>query len=176
MAKSLSVENLLPQNVWSIINYCIIIIIIIIIKTESAVQGRERVRALNQSDDPIPHNQPMEERKMRKQQETKIKNRLGQQESIGSALKTLQSHTIKYSVTKIGPMRRREEDKGSAILRSFTAKGRLKGCIELLLILNSMHNTATGRRCYFRSTSRLSVYKLVLWGQGLRTDRVRRLI
>ena len=40
MAKSLPVENLLPQNVGSIINNCIIIIIIII-KTESAVQGRE---------------------------------------------------------------------------------------------------------------------------------------
>ena len=64
MAKSLPVENLLPQNVGLIINYCIIIIIIIIIiKTESAVQGRERVRALNQSEDPTPHNQRMEERK-----------------------------------------------------------------------------------------------------------------
>ena len=48
------------------INYCIIIIIIII-KTESAAQGRERVRALYQSEDPTPHNQPMEGRKKRKQ-------------------------------------------------------------------------------------------------------------
>ena len=62
MAKSLPVENLLPQNLGSIINYCIIIIIIII-KTESAVQGRERVRALYQTEDPTPHNQPMERRK-----------------------------------------------------------------------------------------------------------------
>ena len=36
----------------------------------------------------------------------------------------------------------------------------LKGCIVLLLILNSMHNTATDRRCYFRSTSHLPVYTL----------------
>ena len=61
MAKSLSVENLLPQNVGSIINFCIIII-----KTVSAVQGRKRVRALYQSEDPTPHNQPMEGRKKRK--------------------------------------------------------------------------------------------------------------
>ena len=40
MAKSLPVENILPQNVGSVIYYCIIIIIIIIIKTDSAVQGR----------------------------------------------------------------------------------------------------------------------------------------
>ena len=64
MAKSLPVESLLPQNVWSIINYCVIIIII---KTESAVRVRERVRALNESEDPTPHNQPVEERKKRKQ-------------------------------------------------------------------------------------------------------------
>ena len=58
MAKNLPVENLLSQNVWSIINY----FIIIIIKTESVMRGRERVRALYQSEDPTPHNQPMEGR------------------------------------------------------------------------------------------------------------------
>ena len=60
----------------------IIIIINIIIKIESAVQGRGRVRQKDK------------------------KSRLGQQESIGSALKTRQSHTIKYRVTKIIPKRR----------------------------------------------------------------------
>ena len=62
MAKSLPVENLLPQNVGSIINYCIIIII----KTESAVQGRKRVRALYQSEDQT-HTQPTHGRKKKKQ-------------------------------------------------------------------------------------------------------------
>ena len=60
MVKSLSVENLLPQIVGSIINHCIIIIII---ETESALEGRERVRELYQSIDPTPHNQSMEGRK-----------------------------------------------------------------------------------------------------------------
>ena len=43
--------------------FIIIVIIIVIIKIESAVQGRERVRTLDQSNDPTPHNQPMEGRK-----------------------------------------------------------------------------------------------------------------
>ena len=170
----------------SIINYCIIINIII--KPESAVQGRERVRALYQSEDPTPHNQHMEGRKKREQWKTKIKSRLGQQESIGSALKTLQSHTIKHRVTKIIPKRRRE---GTKVLRYWEVLQRgganeclsatkaprvtragiyckgnapVKGCIGLLLILNSMHNTSSDRRCYFKSTSHLSVCRLVLWG------------
>ena len=68
MAKNLPVENQISQNMGSIINYCIIIIIIIIItKAESAVQGRERVRAFYQSEDPTPHNQPMKAIKQRKQ-------------------------------------------------------------------------------------------------------------
>ena len=95
LAKSLPVKNLLPQNVGPIISYCIIIIIIF--KTESAAQAHERVRALYQSKDPAPHNQSISGRKKRKQYETKIK-RLGQQESIGSALKILQSHIIKHRV------------------------------------------------------------------------------
>ena len=43
---------------------------------------------------PTPHNQPMEGRKRVKRRQ-KRKSRLGQQEGIGSAFKTLQSHTIK---------------------------------------------------------------------------------
>ena len=87
-----------------------------------------------------------------------------------SALETRQSHTIQHRVTKIVPKRHREGHKGSAILRSPTTRRRervpmsnqstrsntcrhiwqrqctLKGCIGLLLILNSMHNSATDRR------------------------------
>ena len=64
------------------------IIIIIIIKIESAVQGRERVRTVNKYEDTNPW----------KEEEEKIvgakrKSKLGQQESIGSYLKTSQSHT-----------------------------------------------------------------------------------
>ena len=39
-----------------IIIVIVIVIVIIIIKIESAVQGRERVRTLYQSEDPKPHN------------------------------------------------------------------------------------------------------------------------
>ena len=48
-------------------NIITIIIIIIVIKIESAVQGREAVRALYQSEETTPHNQPMEGRKKRRQ-------------------------------------------------------------------------------------------------------------
>ena len=47
-----------------------------------------------------------------------------QSESIGSALETLQSHTIKHRVTKIVPKRHREGHKGPAILRSPTTRRR----------------------------------------------------
>ena len=64
-----------------------------------------------------------------KEEEDKIvgdkkKSRSCQQESIGSALETRQSHTIKHRVTKIVPKRHREGHKGSAILRSHTTRRR----------------------------------------------------
>ena len=72
----------------------VIIIIIIIIILESAVQGRERVRTLYQSKDPNP-TEPTHGRKKKIKQQ-KRKSRSCQQESIGSALETRQSHTIKH--------------------------------------------------------------------------------
>ena len=79
---------------------------------------------------------------------------------------TRQSHIIKHRVTKIVPKRHRERHIASAILRSPTTRRRervpmskqtttsntrrhirgkftapLKGCIGLLLILNSIHNS-----------------------------------
>ena len=88
-----------------------------------------------------------------------------------SPLETCQSHTIKHRVGKIVPKRHQEGHKASAMLRSPPTRRRervpmsiqstkrvtragtygkgnapLKGCIWLLLILNSMHNSATDRR------------------------------
>ena len=77
-----------------------------------------------------------------------------------------QFHTIKHRVTKIVPKRHREghtekshneeartstyeQPKHTRVTRAFTyGKGNapLKGCIWLLLILNSIHNSATYRR------------------------------
>ena len=54
----------------------------------------------------------------------KRKSRSCQQESIGSALETRQSHTIKQRVTKIVPKRYREGHIASAILRSPTTMRR----------------------------------------------------
>ena len=148
------------------------IIIIIIIKIESAVQGRGRMRPLYQSEDNNP-TQPTHGNKKRENIRDKKKKRLGHQESTGSALKTRQSHTIKYRVTKIAPERQWEEHKGSReiqqkfnwIQQKFNeciwatkapqvtcagsygkANALLKGCIRLFLILNSMHNSAIDRR------------------------------
>ena len=122
---------------------------------------------------PTLHNQPLEGRKDKIVRDQKRKSRSYQQESIGSALETRQSHTIKNRATKIVKKRHREGHKGTAILRNPTTwrrkrvamsnqsttidrvthpgtygKGnaQLKGCIGLLLILNSMHNSATDRR------------------------------
>ena len=97
----------------------------------------------------------------------KRKSRSCPQESIGSALEIRQSHTIKHRVTKIVPKR---GHKDSAILKSPTTRRHervpmsnqsttsntrrhirqrqctAQKCIGLLLILNSMHNSATDRR------------------------------
>ena len=98
------------------------IIIIIIILLESAVQGRERVRTLSVQR-PQPHTtNPWKEEKDKTVGDKKRKNRSCQQESIGSALETCQSHTIKHRVTKIFPKRHREGHKASAILRSPTTR------------------------------------------------------
>ena len=67
---------------------------------------------------PTPHNQPIEGRKRENSRSQKRKSRSCQQESIGSALETRQSHIIKHRVTKIVPKKHREGHKGSAILRS----------------------------------------------------------
>ena len=70
---------------------------------------------------PQPHTtNPWKEEKVKIVGDKKRKGRFCQQESIGSALETCQSHTIKYRVTKIVPKRHREGHKGSAILRSPT--------------------------------------------------------
>ena len=71
-----------------------------------------------------PHNQPMEGRKTQNSRRQKSKSRSCQQESIGSALETRQSHTIKHRVTKIVPKRHREGHKASAILRSHATRRR----------------------------------------------------
>ena len=122
----------------------------------------------------------MERRKRQNSRRQKRKSRSCQQESIGSALETRQSHTIKHRVTKIVPKRHREEHKASAILRSPTPRRRerapmsnqsttsnmrrhmrqrqctaYRGCIGLHVILNSMHNSATDRTLKHHSKTRL---------------------
>ena len=135
----------------------------------------------------------------------KIKSRSCQQESIGSALETRQSHTIKHRVTKMVPKRHREGHNASAILRSPITRRRErvpmsnqrtmarvtragthgkgnaphKGCIRLLLILNSMHNSATDRRWArlhsktppARKPARLTTLSSSLMCEALETER-----
>ena len=67
---------------------------------------------------------PWKEEKDKTVRDKKRKSRSCQQESIGSALETLESHTIKHRVTKIVPKRHREGRKASAILRSPTTRRR----------------------------------------------------
>ena len=136
----------------------IIIIIIIIIKNESAVQDRERVR-------PPQHNQPTGEKK-------REKSRSGQKQNTGPVLKTRQSHAsntgslrsfqwdtessskvLRYWDGTVLRYRGANEclwaTKAPRVTRAGTyGKGNvpLKGCIGLLLILNSKHNSATDRR------------------------------
>ena len=131
------------------------------------MKGQERVRTLSVQR-PEPHTtNPWNEEKNKIVLSQKRKSRTCQQESIGSALETCQSHIIKYRVTKIIPKRHREGHKASAILRSPTmerheqqrpmatkakrvpcsgtySKGNapLNGCIGLVLILNNIHNSA----------------------------------
>ena len=81
------------------INSCTVIIIIV--KIESAVEGRERVRTLYQPEDHNPTQPTHGRKKKREQLETKSKSKLSQQESIGSALKSRQAHTIKYRATNV---------------------------------------------------------------------------
>ena len=91
---------------------------------ESAVQGRERVRTLSVQR-PQPHTtNPWKEENDKTVGDKKRKSRSCQQESIGSALKTRHSHTIKHRVTKIVQKRHREGHKASAILRSHTTRRR----------------------------------------------------
>ena len=87
----------------------------------------------------------------------KSKSRSCEQENIGSALETRQSHTIKHRVTKNIPKRPRERH---TVLRHWVlqwlganeclwaTKASLvtPDGIGLLLILNNMHNFATYRR------------------------------
>ena len=74
---------------------------------------------------PQPHTtNTWKEEKDKTEGDKKIMSRSCQQKSIGSALKTRQSHTIKHRVTKIVPKRHREGHKGSAILRSPTTRRR----------------------------------------------------
>ena len=73
---------------------------------------------------PQPHTtNPWKEKKEKTVGDKKRKSRSCQQESIGSALETCQSHTIKHRVTKIVPKRHRDGHKASAILRSSTRGG-----------------------------------------------------
>ena len=152
--------------------------------------GREREHSISPKT-PTPQNQPIEVRKKQNSRRQKRMSRSRQQESIGSALETRKSHTIKHRVTKIVPKLHREEHKGSDILRSpttwrrervpmsnqsttsntrrhkhapFQHKGNapLRGCIGLLLILNSMHNSATDRRWARLQSKTVPARKLAL--------------
>ena len=84
------------------VTYANFVIIIIIFKTESAVLGFERVRTLSIQLKPQPHTtKTWKKEKLKIVGNKKRMNRLGQQEGIGSAFKTGQSHTIKHRVIKI---------------------------------------------------------------------------
>ena len=104
----------------------------------------------------------------------KRKSRLDQQENIGYDLKTHKSLTITLRVTKIIPKRWREAQRFFGTEKSYSEKVQMsayeqpkhhdwsmsntqcgtysrgnvpvRGCIGLLLILNSKHNTATDHR------------------------------
>ena len=79
-----------------------------IIILESAVQGRERVRTLLSVQRPQPHTtNPWKEEKDKTVGDKKERADHEKQESIGSALKTRQSYTIKHRVTKIVSQRHR---------------------------------------------------------------------
>ena len=72
------------------------LIIIKLLKKESVVQCRERVRTPYKSQDPN-----LTGRNGERKLETLTQKRLGQQVGVGSDLKTHQSHTIKHRVTQI---------------------------------------------------------------------------
>ena len=110
--------------------------------------GQERARTLSvQRPQPHTTNPWKEERENSRRQ--KRKSRSCQQESIGSALETRHSHTIKHWVTKIVRKRHREEHKGSAILRNPTAWG----CERV-----PMSNQSTTRNTHWHIRQRQCTY------------------
>ena len=83
--------------------WILLLLLLLLLKISQQYKGGRQWEHLINPKTPTPHNQPMAEKK--KKPKTKIKSNLGQEESIGSALKTRQSNTIKHRVTKIVPTR-----------------------------------------------------------------------
>ena len=143
-----SVSMYLPTLVkWNLFIYLFVYYYYYYYYFESAVQGRERVKSLYQSKTPTPHNRPMEGRKRQNSRRQKRKGRSCKQESIGSALETRQSHTIKHRVTKIVLKSRREVYKDSEILRSPTTKKRERVPMSNQIITSNMRRHMRQRQC-----------------------------
>ena len=83
------------------------------------MQGRERVIGSLSVWRPQPHttNLLWKRRERENSWRQKRREQLGQQEAIGPALETRQSHTIEYGVNQIVPERYWEGNKGPAVLR-----------------------------------------------------------